>query len=184
MQELSLNILDIAQNSVRAGAGLIRLTVSKQTKTARLSITIEDNGCGMDESQLKQVTDPFYTTRTTRKIGLGIPFFKMTAEMTGGTFEIRSKPNEGTIVTAEYHYEHLDMLPLGDIPSTIVTLIQGSPQIDFVYTYEVDDKTFTLDTREIKQVLEGADIASNEVLTFLKDMIRENCGEIDNAVSA
>ncbi len=179
MQELSLNILDIAQNSVRAGASLVEISVVKNTAEKWLVITLEDNGCGMSEEQVKQVVDPFFTTRTTRKIGLGIPFFKMTAEMTGGSFYIQSTPGVGTKVAAEYCYEHLDMLPLGDVPSTIITLISGSPEIDFVYRYEVDGRSFILDTREVRQMLEGVDIASNEILTFLRQMMEENIGEID-----
>ncbi len=179
MQELSLNILDIAQNSVRAGASLIEISVIKQTEDKRLIIVIEDNGCGMNEEQVKRVIDPFFTTRTTRKIGLGIPFFKMTAEMTGGSFQIQSTPNVGTRVEAEYCYTHLDMLPLGDVPATVVTLISGSPEIDFVFRYAVNEETFTLDTREVRQMLEDVQINSNEILAFLKQMLEENIEEID-----
>lgn len=179
MQELSLNILDIAQNSVRAGASLVEITVNKDTAGQLLTISLEDDGCGMEEEQVKRVVDPFYTTRTTRKIGLGIPFFKMTAEMTGGTFDIKSAPGAGTKVTAVYHYGHIDMLPLGDIPATVITLISGSPEIEFVYRYAVDGKEFVLDTREVKQMLEGVDIASQEILSFLRQMMEENIEEID-----
>ncbi|PWL73287.1 MAG: ATP-binding protein [Clostridiales bacterium] len=179
MQELSLNILDIAQNSVRAEASLVEITVARNTADKRLRITIRDDGCGMTEEQVKQVTDPFFTTRTTRSIGLGIPFFKMTAEMTGGSFAIHSTLGKGTETMAEYCYDHIDMLPLGDIPSTITTLISGSPQIAFVYRYEADGRTFTLDTREVKEMLGDVDICSNEILTFLRDMIAENTREID-----
>lgn len=179
MQELSLNILDIAQNSVRAEASLIEITVAKQTAEKRLRIVIRDDGCGMTAEQVKRVTDPFFTTRTTRSIGLGIPFFKMTAEMTGGSFAIRSEPGVGTETTAEYCYGHIDMLPLGDIPATIVTLISGSPDITLVYRYEVDGRSFVLDTREVKEMLGGVDICSNEILNFLRDMILENMTETD-----
>ena len=179
MQELSLNILDIAQNSIRAGASLVQISVVRKTAGERLFITIEDDGCGMSEQQVNRVVDPFFTTRTTRKIGLGIPFFKMTAEMTGGSFHIQSSPGVGTRVTAEYCSNHLDMLPLGDVPSTMITLISGSPEIDFVYRHEVDGRLFVLDTREVKQMLAGVSIASNEVLTFLRQMMEENIREID-----
>ncbi len=183
MQELSLNILDIAQNSVRAGASLVQISVVKRTAEGRLVITLEDDGCGMSKEQVERVVDPFFTTRTTRKIGLGIPFFKMTAEMTGGSFQIQSTPGKGTKVAAEYCYEHIDMLPLGDVPSTVITLISGSPEIDFIYRYEVDGHSFELDTREVRRMLEGVDIASNEILTFLRQMLKENIGEIDQSQS-
>ena len=179
MQELSLNILDIATNSVRAGASKIEITVEKCTADKRLDITIEDDGCGMTPEQVEHVTDPFFTTRTTRSIGLGVPLFKMTAEMTGGSFEIRSQPGKGTVVTAHYHYGHIDMRPLGDLPATVTALIAGSPKIRFVYRYKVDGQEFVLDTDEIKAVLEGVDITSSEILTFLGQMVAENSEEID-----
>ena len=179
MQELSLNILDIAENSTRAGASLVEISVVRSTPTQMLSIILEDDGCGMDEEQVKHVVDPFFTTRTTRKIGLGVPFFKMTAEMTGGSFQIRSTPGVGTRVEASYCYGHIDMLPLGDVPSTMVTLISGHPEVDFVYRHEKDGNAFVLDTREIKQMLEGVDITSNEILSFLRQMMEENIAEID-----
>lgn len=179
MQELSLNVLDIAQNSIRANASLVIITVSEDTPKRLLSITIEDNGCGMTEEQIKNVMDPFYTTRTTRKVGLGVPFFKMSAEATGGTFSIQSEVGKGTRTTATYHTDHFDMLPLGDINATMLSLISVNPQLDFLYRREIDGKSFELDTREIRTILEGVPLNSPEVLTFLKEFLTENDSELN-----
>lgn len=174
MQELSLNILDITQNSVKAKATLIEIEIEKIPTLKQLVIKIGDNGCGMSVETLKNVIDPFYTTRTTRKVGLGVPFFKMSAEMTGGSFSINSTLSVGTNITATYFYEHIDMMPLGDMAATMVSLISVNPDIEFVYTYKIGDEGFTMDTREIKVILEGLPINSNEVLAFIKDYINEN----------
>lgn len=179
MQELSLNVLDIAQNSIRANASLVTITVSEDTPRHLLSISIEDDGCGMTEEQIKNVMDPFFTTRTTRKVGLGVPFFKMSAEATGGTFSIQSEVGKGTRTTATYHTDHFDMLPLGDINTTMLSLISVNPQLDFLYRREIDGKSFELDTREIRTILEGVPLNSPEVLTFLKEFLTENDSELN-----
>ena len=140
MQELSLNVLDVAENSVRAGATLIEITVEEDTAADLLAITIADNGKGMTEEQVRRVTDPFFTTRTTRRVGLGVPFFKMAAELSGGGLQIRSQPGKGTVVTARFGLGSIDRMPLGDMEGTIRTLVQGSPGIDFVYTRRLDGR--------------------------------------------
>lgn len=180
MQEISLNILDIAQNSVKAKASLITISVEENTQTHKMTCVIEDNGYGMNEEQVASVTNPFFTTRTTRKVGLGVPFFKMTAEMTGGSFNIKSEVGVGTTVTANYNTDHIDMLPMGDINSTIISLISVNPDIDFVYKQKLDDKEFTMDTREFKKVLEDVPINSPDVLVFIKDYIKDNQNIINN----
>ena len=151
MPEISLNILDVAENSVRAKAALIEITVSVNTKEDTLTVVIKDDGCGMTADQVKRAQDPFFTTRTTRIVGLGLPFFKQAAESTGGTFSINSEKGVGTIVKAVFILSHIDRMPLGDISSTIHTLVVFNEQIDFKYTYEYDDKSFTLDTREMRR---------------------------------
>ena len=123
MRELSLNVLDIAQNSIKANASLIEIELSESTEKKELLIGIYDNGKGMTPEQVQSVTDPFFTTRTTRKVGLGIPFFKMAAEMTEGSFEIESEVGVGTRVSAVFRTDHLDFTPVGDMCSTIVILI-------------------------------------------------------------
>lgn len=174
MQELSLNVLDIAQNSIRAGADLITIRVEERTADHFMVISVSDNGCGMSEEQVARVKDPFFTTRTTRKVGLGVPLFRMSAESTGGSFDIESELGVGTTTTARYFTDHLDMLPLGDMTATMTSLISVNPDLDFVYVRSVDDQSFTLDTRELRAVLEGVPLNTPDVLIFIRDMIDEN----------
>jgi len=181
MQELSLNVLDIAQNSIRAGASLTTIHIAERRADHFMEISVSDNGCGMSEEQVSQVMDPFFTTRTTRKVGLGVPLFRMSAEATGGSFSIRSKLGEGTVTTASYHTDHLDMLPLGDMTATMVSLISVNPDLDFVYIRSVDERSFTLDTRELRAVLEGVPLNTPDVLLFITDMINENTAELTGA---
>lgn len=176
MKELSLNILDIAENSLKAGASLVKILLTEENNT--LVTKIIDNGCGMSEETLKSVTDPFYTTRTTRKVGLGIPFFKEAAEQTGGSFEINSvlketdEKNCGTRVKALFYTDSIDFTPIGDIVSTVITLIHGSPEVDFVFIHKIGEKEISLDTREIREVL-GGDIPLNslEIIEFIKNSL-------------
>lgn len=180
MREISLNILDVAENSVRADASLIRISVSVQPQKDTLTVVIQDDGCGMTPEQTANVQDPFFTTRTTRKVGLGVPFFKQAAESTGGSFEINSEKGKGTIVTAVFVLSNIDRMPLGDISSTIHTLIVFNKQIDFLYTYEYGDKSFVLDTREMKELLgEDISLCEPEVSGFIKEYLKMNKEETD-----
>ncbi len=179
MTEISLNVLDIANNSIRANASLIEIIIQIKRDLDTLKITIADNGCGMTEEQIRQVEDPFFTTRTTRKVGLGVPFFKMAALSTGGSFRIESTPGTGTTVIAEFGLSHIDRMPLGDMNSTMLTLITLNPQIDFLYTYAFDDKEFTLDTREFRQILNDIPLNSPEVAAYIKEYLTENQYETD-----
>lgn len=180
MPEISLNILDVAENSVRAKAALIEITVSVNTKEDTLTVVIKDDGCGMTADQVKRAQDPFFTTRTTRIVGLGLPFFKQAAESTGGTFSIDSEKGIGTIVKAVFILSHIDRMPLGDISSTIHTLVVFNEQIDFTYTYGYDDKSFTLDTREMREML-GDEISfmEPEVSLFIWEYLDQNKHETD-----
>ncbi|MCI8662113.1 MAG: sensor histidine kinase [Hungatella sp.] len=179
MPEISLNVLDVAENSTRAGASLVTITVDADFTSDRLSIVIDDNGCGMTPQQVEQVTDPFFTSRTTRKVGLGVPFFKLAAESTGGSFTIRSEPGVGTTVTAVFVLSHIDRMPLGDINTTIHTLVIYHPETDFVYRYRYNDRSFTLDTREFRQVLGDIPFASPEISAYIMDYLSENKLETD-----
>lgn len=184
MKELSLNILDVAKNSVTAGATLIEITITETDE--KMQIVIKDNGCGMDEETVKSVTDPFYTTRTTRSVGLGIPLFMMEAEMTGGHLSIESFTKDrypdahGTKVTALFNKKHIDFIGLGDMVSTMTTLIGGSPDIDFVFIHEYGQNTVSLDTREIRAVI-GKDISLNniEILLWIEDSLKEEYGKLN-----
>ncbi len=180
MPEIALNILDIAENSVRADASLIGITVSVQPEEDTLTVSIKDDGCGMTTEQAEKVQDPFFTTRTTRKVGLGVPFFKQAAESAGGSFQIGSEEGKGTEVTAVFRLSHIDRMPLGDISSVIHTLIVFNEQIDFRYTYGYGEKKFVLDTREMREIL-GTEISFREpeVSAFIREYLETNKEETD-----
>lgn len=177
MKELALNILDIAENSVKAKATLTEISVSETED--ELILTITDNGCGMTEEVLKTVTDPFFTTRTTRKVGMGLPLLKLEAEMTGGSMKISSihesvsEDSHGTRVEALFHKNHIDCVPLGDTVETIATLIQGHPDTDFLFTHTIGDKEIQLDTRSLREVLEGVPLNTYEVIKWIKEFLLE-----------
>lgn len=180
LPEISLNILDVAENSTRAGASLVTILVEADTAGDLLKVVIKDNGCGMTEEQIRQVTDPFYTTRTTRKVGLGVPFFKYAAESTGGSFSIESQLGAGTAVTAVFVLSHIDRMPLGDISSTIYTLIVYHPDTDFYYTYRYNGREFTLDTRQFREILGDVPFNTPEVSAYIMDYLTENKTDTDN----
>ena len=177
MKELSLNILDITENSVKAGATLTEIIITETDDD--LVLTITDDGCGMTPEILETVTNPFTTTRTTRKVGMGIPLLKMAAELTGGEVVITSKhigefPNEhGTVVKVTFLKKHIDFTPLGDVVSTITTLIQGHPETDFLYIHRINNDEIVFDTREIKETLEGVPINTYEVIKWIEEYLRE-----------
>ena len=174
MRELSLNILDIAQNSISAGASLTEIVVNENTKEKTLLIGIYDNGSGMTGEQVKSVIDPFFTTRTTRKVGMGIPLFKMAAEQTGGRLEIKSEIGVGTEVRAYFMTDSVDFTPLGDVASTVQMLITMNTDRDFLYKHSVNGKEFVADTREIKEILGDVPLDTYEVSQWLIDFIKEN----------
>ena len=178
MQEISLNILDIAQNSVRADASLIEISVIENTGDSTLEVVIRDNGCGMTAEQVENVIDPFFTTRTTRRVGLGVPFFKMACEMTGGSFDIKSKVGVGTTVTAVFHTDSIDCMPLGNIEDTIHSLVTLNGHIDFLYVRKIDENDFTLDTKELREILGDIPFNEPQVSMFIRNYIIENSNEL------
>ncbi len=181
MKELSLNILDITENSVKAGATPTEILIDETSDS--LKITIKDNGCGMSREILESVQNPFYTTRTTRKVGMGIPLLKMQAEQTGGGITIESKTrdehpeNHGTVVTASFNKNHIDYTPLGDIVSSILTLIQGHPETDFLFRHLKSGTNVELDTRQMREIL-GSDVPLNsyDVICWVKEYLLEQYG--------
>ncbi len=179
MTEISLNILDVAENSTKAGATLVTITVDADFGADQLTVSIEDNGCGMTPEQVERVTDPFFTSRTTRKVGLGVPFFKYAAESTGGSFRIDSAVGAGTTVTATFTLSHIDRMPLGDISTTIHTLVVYHPDTDFVYSYRYNDKSFTMDTREFKAILGDISFDTPEISAYILEFLNENKLETD-----
>lgn len=177
MKELSLNILDIAENSVKAKATLTEIELN-ETDT-ELTITISDDGCGMSKETLEAVTNPFYTTRTTRSVGLGIPLLKMSAEQTGGEVDITSKmasendSSHGTKVIARYNKNHIDFTPLGDVISTVTTLIQGHPETDFRFCHRKGDKVVSLETKALREILEDVPLDSYDVIKWIEGYLTE-----------
>ena len=182
MKELSLNILDITENSTKAKAELISIDIIEEKSL--LTIKITDNGVGMTEQVLLSVTNPFYTTRTTRKVGMGIPLFRLAAEQTGGSLSINSKhidafpDDHGTTVTAVFNKNHIDFTPLGDVVSTVTTLIQGHPDVDFVFTHRTNESEISLDTREIRAVLDDVPLDTYEVILWIKSNLEDQYNEI------
>ncbi|BCJ92534.1 histidine kinase [Anaerocolumna cellulosilytica] len=182
MTEISLHVLDAAQNSLRAGADFIQITVRIDTRAETLTLSITDNGCGMTAVELRKAEDPFYTTRTTRTVGLGIPFLKQAALLTGGHLHIASKPGGGTTLMAVFKLNHIDRMPLGDMALVICSLVICHTTVDFLYCYHVDNKGFTLDTREFREILKDIPFYSPEVSTYIKEYFVENQAETDGGI--
>jgi hypothetical protein len=178
MTELALHILDIVQNSISGKASVIYISITESIAGNTYQIEIEDNGIGMDKETVSKVLDPFYTTRTTRKVGLGLPLFKQAVELCDGSFAIESVPGKGTRVKASMLLNHLDRQPLGDIPGVMAQLSSSFPNIDFIYHHKTDVGEYTFDTREIKETLEGMPLSDARIINFIRDMIRENLNEI------
>lgn len=184
MKELSLNILDIAENSTKAKAERISIEIIETDSS--LKITIVDDGYGMTAETLKAVSDPFYTTRTTRKVGMGIPLFRFAAEQTGGSLEISSRHIDddpkfhGTTLAAVFDKTHIDFTPLGDLISTVTTLIQGHPTVDFMFTHIYGDRTVRIDTAELRQVLEDVPLDTYEVLCWIRENLAEQYNDFNN----
>ena len=179
LPEISLNILDISENSVSAQATEIKIRVCVNMQQNRLTVQITDNGKGMDAETLLRVEDPFYTTRITRKVGLGIPFFKQEAECTGGTFSISSVPGKGTKIEAVFCTDSIDCMPLGNLNETVCSLIMLHSDIDFWYQYQVNATEFHLDTKEMREMLGDVPLNTPEVLSFLRDYLEENESDIN-----
>jgi len=172
MEDLSLHILDIAENSISAGANRIEIRILEDIKKDFFSMEIKDNGKGMSQEILEKVTDPFYTTRTTRKVGLGLPFLSQSAKEAGGDLSITSNEGKGTTVYAYFKHSHIDRKPLGNIVDTLIVLIFGNPDIDFFYEHKRNNNTYSIDTKEIKLELGGVPISSSVVIEIIKKDIQ------------
>ncbi|HHV18064.1 MAG TPA: ATP-binding protein [Thermoanaerobacterales bacterium] len=179
MRELSLHILDVVQNSLGAKASVIEINIEENIKKDLLIIEIKDNGSGMDEKMTKKVMDPFFTTRTTRKVGLGIPLFVHAAKSCGGDFKIQSEKGKGTAIEASFVLSHIDRAPIGSMADTMVSLVAMRPDVDFVYRHCVGDQVFILDTQEIKKTLQEVPLNNPMVLDWIKRFIEDNLKEIN-----
>jgi hypothetical protein len=178
MRELSMHILDIAQNSIVANASFIQITIDEDLKADTLTITIEDDGKGMNQEELAMVTNPFFTSRTTRRVGLGIPMFKASAEACDGAFEIKSSKGIGTHVKAEFKHSHIDRVPLGNMVDTMVVLITSDVNIDFLYTHRINSNVYILNTKDIKEVLGEVQINNMDVIDWIKGNMIEGLKEL------
>lgn len=178
MEDLSLHILDIVENAIRAHAQSISILITEDIQHDQLAIEIRDNGTGMSEELKKKALDPFTTTKTTSRIGLGLPLFEQAARMSGGEFSLRSEKNQGTTVRATFQHSHVDRKPMGNIAQTILTLIAGNPAIQFLYTHTKQGATYSLDTSEWKKELDGIPLNNPDVLRLIRKELTEQLGRI------
>jgi anti-sigma regulatory factor (Ser/Thr protein kinase) len=181
VREISLHILDILQNSVEAGASRVDLTIDEDLQADRLTIAVKDNGRGMDAAQVARVTDPFYTTRTTRHVGLGLPLLAGAADRCGGSLKIESVPGAGTLVTTVFQHSHIDRAPLGNIQGTLMAFIlghdaQGGPELS--YRHRVGNVQFELNTAELRTELDGIPLSHPQVRGWLEGFIAEGEAEV------
>lgn len=179
MRELALHILDIAENSVSAKAGTITIAVEEDHAADRLKISVDDNGSGMTPEMVEQVTDPFVTSRTTRKVGLGIPLLKAAAEACEGGLAIRSTVGQGTCVTVEFQLSHIDRMPLGNLADTLLTLVIGSSEIHWIFNYSVNGRSFEFDNLPIQEALEDVPLTDPAVLAYLREYLETGISALE-----
>lgn len=178
MRELADNIMDIAQNSISAGASLVAIEITVSHARDIISFVFADDGCGMSQELVSTVAEPFTTTRTTRKVGLGLPLLKQTATMTGGEFAIESEVGKGTTVSVSFGLGHIDRPPMGDVPGALYSLVLMNPQIDFLFTYDYDGARFTFDTREIRAVVAPVPIDNPEISAWIKECLYQEISQL------
>lgn len=178
MEDLSLHILDIAENSIAAQAKKIEISILEDQTADLLKIEIIDNGEGMDKETLKKALDPFFTTRKTRRFGFGLSLLEQAASAANGSFFIQSQPGKGTHTTASFQAGHIDTKPLGDISQTISTLIMGHPEIRFIYTHRYNNEEYRLDTEEIKDQLEEIPLNSPDVIKTIRKNIKDSIDKL------
>ena len=180
MEDISLHILDIVENSIAAGAKNIEIKINEQIQEDLLTIEIIDDGKGIEEEDLKHVLDPFFTTRGTRRVGLGLPLLAQSAEESGGNLKIESKPGYMTKVEATFGYSHIDRKPFGDMVETLITLIatQGL-KVDFLYEHRKNNHGFVFDTKSIKKELKDIPLNNMEVINYLRDNLKKEFRKLD-----
>ncbi len=178
MREISLHILDAVQNSIEADANKIYIKIREDFDQDKLIIEIEDNGKGMTPEFLKDVLDPFKTTRKTRHVGLGLPLFSVAAKNCNGDFKIDSKKEKGTKITATFKHSHIDRAPLGDMVSTILAILCSDKEIDLFYHHQVNNKKFEFNTQKIKKILGNISLTNINVIKLLKSYLKYNFEEL------
>jgi hypothetical protein len=181
MLELSLHILDLVQNSLRAQASAVEIQIQEDLEKDRLIIAVSDNGQGMSPEIAKRVIDPFYTTRTTREVGLGVPLLKEAAERCGGHLEVHSEKGKGTQILVSFQLGHLDRAPLGDMGETLAILITGNPEVDFLYEHRVNGQAYRLDTRDMRDVLGTVGLEDPSIFTFIRQDVQQGLKKIGAA---
>jgi len=184
MKELSLHILDIVQNSISAGADLVKILIDEDISGDKLIITVEDNGIGMEKHIIEKVKDPFYTSRSTRKVGLGVPLLLAAANRCEGNLFIESEPGKGTKLTAVFKYSHIDRAPIGNIWDTMAGLILCNETVDFIYKHKYGNKVFELSTIDLKNTLKEVPITSPEVAVWIREYLREKIKELYGGVKS
>lgn len=180
MLELAAHILDIAENSVRAGAKIIEIIIDEDSEKNLLTIEINDDGSGMTKEEIQKAFDPFYTTKKVRRFGLGIPLLTDAAQRAGGSLDLKSEKGKGTWLKATFQMNHLDRQPMGDISSTIINLIAGNSFVDFIYKHRHNDRRFSLDTREIRKEIDDLPINHFEILKYIRGVIDEGLSDIES----
>jgi len=180
LREIALHILDVAENGITAGADCIHIIVDEARVENLLTIAIEDNGKGIQVEKVNTLTDPFVTSRTTRRVGLGLPLLEAAARRCEGNLTINSQPGKGTRITTTFRYDHIDRAPIGDMAATLITLIMGNAEVDFVYSHSIDDNNFDLDTREIKEELGPLYMTDPAVMYHLKQTIKTQLEQLES----
>lgn len=178
MEDLSLHLLDIAENSIRAQAKNIKIKIEENREKDLLLLEIADDGQGMDKETLDKALDPFFTTKQSRRFGLGLSLLAEAAKIANGDFKIESKPGKGTKVKASFQYSHIDTKPLGDMAQTLVTLIMGHPEVDISYLHRLNHSQYSLDTKQIKRQLDGLPINSPQVINVIQNNIKEGLDKL------
>ena len=180
MQDLSLHILDIVENSLAAGAGRVEIRIEEDLSADRLTVEIVDDGCGMDEEMARKALDPFFTTKTVRRVGLGLPLLAEACRISGGELCLQSSPGKGTAVRATFQCSHIDRKPLGPMTDTLVTLIIGHPEVALIYEHRKDGRVFSLDTREIQSDLGDIPLNAPEVVPTLRALIQSGLDGLED----
>lgn len=178
MREISLHILDLVQNGLEAGASRVGIEVHEDRKSDALVVKVCDNGRGMTAEDVKQAVDPFFTTRSVRRIGLGLALLKLAAEQSEGKLKLESQVGEGTTVTASFRYSHWDRAPLGDMATTLMVILAGNPKLNLTYQHTVDQARFDFDTDEVRQRLEDVPINHPRVLDWLRDYFQQSINKL------
>lgn len=179
MKTISDHILDIVQNSVRARATLIEIMVDEDKKSDLCTLIIKDNGCGMDDETLKYATNPFFTSRKTRKVGLGLSLLQQSAKVTGGSFELNSKPGGGTEVKATYGLAHLDRQPFGNVAEMFYLTMLSYKEIKILYKHTTATGSFEIDSESIRQMLGDVPLQNKEIKNAIIELIENNLSDIE-----